>query len=390
MTSVPQCVAKEGDQSLVTFQSREKLSYISRFFLCNFFKTVLDALGRKLRDNFYLPLNKKVDEERQLNQSLAKKISNILKGLGFSHSKKIETIKQYFNIKDIEIPDASLVSSFKVRIFESKLSVRDKNLRIILFTFNGNTQCEEGTKSVRSWDPLNMHQLSQSSLDVMQFFQQCGMRIDSLITHSLGNIVFDGGADIPVSCIPQTVIINRGFTSSKKVANQLCPFPLNYILYGAAKLCEWTADPEKGLLSFLRKDAGTQRKVVLIEALKDSYLSGRGAPDADLHEKVAKLGASVFRAKFWPYPFQQRAHHAIALNHLVNNSKTQILANSDFFPMEEDEKMSSAIARNIFQKGRDDWHTCFCIGGADSTIEIGTVREVMPLLSAFIKTEEKK
>lgn len=382
-------IVGESDRLFLSFQNLQNSKQIRRI---PFFQNILEGLGRKLRDWFYLPLNKKVDQERQLNQRLAERISDVLKNQGF-FSKKIESIKEYFNIKDVEVSleDPYLVKTFKVRVFESKKTVRDKNLRIILFTFNGNTQSNvEKKSSERSWDPLSIEELSQTPLRVMQAFQKAGVCIDSLMTHSLGNVALDSMENISSESIPKTLVINRGFTSTKKVGNQICPFPLNYILYGMARLCGWTTDPESGLLKFLAKDDGSfQRKIVIIEALKDFYLSEKGALDPFYHDKISKFGASVFRAKYWPYPFHSRSHHALSLNHLVNNSQTQVLANSPFFTVKENEKMSTSVARNIFLNDQDDCHTCFCIGGADSTIEVGTVREVIPLLSAFINFENK-
>ena len=148
-------------------------------------------------------------------------------------------------------------------------------------------------------------------------------------------------------------------------------------------------------MSFLERNPqrsdGSPREVVIIEAQKDVYFSGKGAFEATIHEKIAQFGVSVFRSSFWPYPFHSRAHHALTLNHLENNSETKVLANTrSFFLLNPDEKMSSAIARNVFFKSDEEWHTCFCIGGADSTRDTGTVREVMPLLSAFIEEGESR
>lgn len=359
----------------------------------------LEPIGRILRNTFFLPLyNKRIDTERTLNQRLAEKISRILQNQDCACSKELSIIRDSFSTRDIEVKlEGPVTKIFTLRLFESRMPIGSKKLRVILFCFNGNKQFTSGAPlSLQPWNPLNIQELSQAPLSLLRAFQLTGIRVDSLITNSLGNVAFDGLPSSPfkATIIPPILIINRGLTSVKKVSRKLLFFPFNYILYGAARLCGWNADPEKGLVDFLARNransAGSRHKVVIIEARKDFYFSDEGAFDPDLHEKIAQLGVPTFRAKFWPYPFHSRSHHALCLDHLVNNSETENLANSMSFALDEDEKMSSGIAKNIFFEGKEEWHTCFCIGGADATREIGTVRETLPLLSAFIEEGKKR
>ncbi len=375
--------------------SRPKQAYGCR----NFFKGPLEAAGQILRNAFYLPLyKKKIDPELELNQRLAEKLSYVLQHPQALCSKELQLIRRFFSVRDIDVQiEGPIVRTFTVRLFESRLPIGEKKLRVILFSFNGNTEHGRDIPAItRTWNPLKIEEIGKSPLSVLQAFQALGLRIDSLVTTSLGNVALDGIKYFPSesTAFPPTLILNRGLTSIKKVANQLYSFPLNYLLLGAAKLCGWDANPEKGLLNFLEKNTQRSiqppRKVVIIEAQKDFYFSGKGAPEVDIHEKISRLGVSVFRAKFWPFPFHIRSHHALSLDHLENNPETQVLANTLSFALDPGEKMSSAIARNIFLEGSEEWHTCFYIGGADATRDTGTVREIMPLLSAFIEAGERQ
>ncbi len=355
----------------------------------------LQMIGLTLRNNFYLPLMKQsVDQESATNQKLAGQVTAVLSNPGVSCSKKLETIRRCFSMRDIDVRlEGSVVRIFTVRLFESNMPIAGKKLRVILFCFNGNRELTaEGHP--RLWDPLRIDEVSTSPLSVLRAFQASGLRVDSVITNSLGNLIFDGLKYLPpgvnaAEIMPQTLVINRGFTSVKKVGDRLFPFPLNCVLYNAAKLTGWDADAEEGLLNFcnrISEEAGpTSHQVVIIKALEDYYFSGKGALDSDTPKKIDRLGFPTFFAEFWPYPFHSRSHHAITLNHLKNNSETGVHINTDeHFRLDEGEKMSTAIARNIFFRGEAQWHTSYCTGGSDATLDIGTVREVMPLLSAFV------
>ncbi len=340
---------------------------------------VLQSLGIILRNAFFLPLyNKKIDPDFELNQTLAKKITQ-----------DFTRLQPHFHMWDVAVHlEGAVKRIFIVRIFESHQPIHGKKLQIVLFSFNGN---QEGT--AKRWEPLTMQELSGSALSVMQAFKAKGIQFDSMVTTSLGNVALEGLKYVAPDTIPPTLIINRGLTSVKKVANQLYSFPLNYLLYGAAKWSGWNADPEQELLNFLQKNSQTsaspQRNIMIIEVLKDFYFSEKGGFQHDLHHKIAQWRASVFRACFYPFPFHTRAHHAASTALLVNNAVTKVHANTMSITMENEETVASAIAKNIFFKGDKEFHTCFYICGNDATLDIGTAREAMPLLSAFVAEGQK-
>ncbi len=367
-------VISYGDLNGLEVRPREPVGFLSCLVRCWL------AFVITIRNAFFFPMYNKMgdDDERVKNERLAGRISCDLQNLESSCSKKVAEIRRYFSVRNVEVNlTGEVVRTFTVRLFESKETIRDKKLRVILFTFNGNKEHpkERPMDSCR-WNPLNIKELSTSPLIVLKAFQEGGIKIDSLVTNSLGNVALSGlsrFADI----VPQTIIINRGIPSVKKVTNQHYPFPLNHILYGVAKLSGWDADPERDLVKFTKN--GSQRKVIVIEAQQDFYFSGENGFASNFPRET-----SLFHARFFPYPIQSRAHHAIPLNHVTNNSETKVLANTVAFQLQENEKMSSALAKNIFLGGREEWHTCFYIGGADCSLNVGTVRDVMPLLTAFI------
>jgi hypothetical protein len=377
--------------STISYSDPKTLNFQNKSHYWNLLRIFLEAIGLILRNTFYFPLHKKMDFDHMANQNLAARISNFLKSDSLC-PEKLERIRKFFHIRDIDVHLSGPLSKiFTVRLFESKTKLHDKKLRIILFSFNGNSEVEEGKQVLRPWDPRTIKEMSECPLLVLRAFQTTGVAIDSLMTFSLGNIALGNLRDFSseaAEILPSTLIINRGFTSSKKVANHFFIFPFNHILYFLGKLCGWSADPESELLSYLEENSQkfvSQHKILIIEDKKDFYFSEESAPNENYHTKLSRLGNLVCRLKFWPFPFHRRAHHALGLNHLVNNPETEMLANTMQFFLRQDEKMSSAISRNIFMSNKEEWHTCFCIGGADSTLETGTVREVLPLLSAFIK-----
>jgi hypothetical protein len=352
----------------------------------------LQSIGVLLRNTFYLPwYAKKVDPAFELNQTLAQKVSSALKRSDVLCLENQSVVKQCFSVRDVPVQLEGATSQiFMVRVFESKMPIEQKKLRLILFSFNGNS---EGQGGMQKWNPLTIRALSESPILVLKALEASGVRVDSLMTTSLGNVTLDGlqylTSKEEKKILPPTLIINRGLTSVWKVARQY-PFPINYLLYGAAKLSGWDADPERELLNFLIGEQGfPKRKIVLIEALKDFYFSGEGRFDLDMDQKITKLGHKVFRAGFYPFPFHARAHHALSLDHLVRNVETKMLEDSIPLNLAENETMTSAIVRTIFLSGDEAWHTCFYVCGNDATLDIGTAREALPLLSAFIEEGQR-
>ena len=128
---------------------------------------------------------------------------------------------------------------------------------------------------------------------------------------------------------------------------------------------------------------------MIIEAQEDFYFSKMGSLNANYHKELEKLGAKVFRATYYPFPFHARSHHAISLDHLVNNELIKLLANSAKIPVITGEKVSSLIAKNVFLAEKEDFHTCFYVCGNDATLDIGTVRDALPLLTAFVEEGKK-
>ncbi len=342
----------------------------------------VEKLGTVLRNSFYLPQYKQ-SHDLDIDYSLAKEDSDKL------------ARAEHFSVRDVEVRlDDVIPLIFTVRLFESKKPVNNKKLQLILFSFYGNHE-EHSGKPVR-WEPLSVNELSKSPLLVLKAFQSKGVRVDSLITTSLGNVVLDSLKDISTKssaeAVPSTVVINRGLTSVNKVAGQLFSFPFNSLLHGAAKLTGYDADPEQGLLTFLHNHQNSNnppRQVVMIECQKDNYFSGSSGFESNYHDKLTNLGARVFRASFYPFPFQVRAHHALSLAHLTNNLATKKLSDTANFSPRDGESASSMLARNVFLAGDKDVHICFYVGGNDANLDLATARDVIPLLEDFVKEGRK-
>jgi hypothetical protein len=75
----------------------------------------------------------------------------------------------------------------------------------------------------------------------------------------------------------------------------------------------------------------------------------------------------------------------------VLNSVTEVHKNTIPLSIEEgnEEKLAAVLARDIFLSGPDEWHNCFYVGGNDATLDVGTAREVVPLLSEIIEEGER-
>jgi hypothetical protein len=362
---------------------------------------ILRTVGLKLRDALYLPrMKQNLSKDLIADQRLAEQYTQALRNPDISCSKKLKRIRDHFTVRDTVVRlEGTIVRLFTIRLFESRGAVSGKKLCVIIFCYNGNSELTDLGES-RSWNPLTIDEVSSSPLSVLRAVQSCGIRVDSLFTHSLGNLIFDGLKYLPsgvnpLQVIPPTVVINRGSTSVAKVGNRLFLYPLCDLLYGAASVSGWNADAEQELLNFCERTAWegdpSQHEVVMIEAKEDHYFSGDGSFAANIHETIAALGLKIFRGQFWAFPYHQRSHHAMPLKHFVNNSETELVCHSpQHFPLCPDEKMPNAIANNIFFRGEGEWHTSYCTGVADDTLDTCTMRTVMPLLNAFIQEGEKR
>ena len=364
----------------------EPLSYVTS--LC-------PSLGTALRDAFYLPWYKKpVASCLKLDQKLAQKAMQMLQTMHALSNPGLKLAAAHFSVRDMPVYiEGKTFLTFNLRLFESTTPISGRSLRVVLFSFNANTQATTIASRPRRWDPITMKELSDGPLSVLRALRENGIKVDSLVTASLGNVTFDGLKHFPttkeVSFIPSTIVVNRGMTSVRKIADRLYPVPANYFLYYLAKFCGWDANPEQELLNFLKRKDGKKRVVIIIEAMMDYYFADKGRFDLDYHKKIIGLGAAVFRANFFPFPFQVRSHHSLSLEYLENNDVTEVVADTISLHFTEGDKMSSVIAREVFLKGKEKFHTCFYVAGNDATLDIGGIRDVVPLLAAFVEEGRK-
>jgi hypothetical protein len=351
----------------------------------------LQVIGAILRNALFLPLY--TEKTRQANRhelDLAKDFAEKVMdaAVPFHSTKKIDAIRDHFSIRDVNVSiiQEGIKRTFTVRLFESKTAILGKKIQFILFSFYGNE--EEVSGKARRWEPLSMKELSTAPLDVLRALKANGVDVDALLTHSLGNVVYEGLQYLSKedeAVIPKTLISNRGLASIWKVACQLFAFPISWILYGLAKISGWNADPERGLMNFLRKSNETLREVVIIEAIEDYFYAGPGAFDSNVHRDIRDLNIPVFRGKFFAGEIHPRAHHAISLSKLTNNSVAEIVA-TDVLNLEKEQKVSAALAQKIFAE-KGDYYTCYYVSGNGANIDVGTWA-VCQLLGALIKESQ--
>lgn len=341
----------------------------------------MQKLSDYLRGAFYLPLyqEQKVDSPYAIDKMLADKLSSAL-----GH-----TILENFTVKDVNVyVYGALKRIFTLRQFESN----DKKLCVFLFSYYGNMDKPKGS-GLRRWEPLSIQDLSHAPLNVLKALKKDQVQVDSLVTTSLGNVVYDALKDPSPydDDIPMTWVVNRGLTSIEKVSNQLYPYPLSSLLHKAAQQTNWDANPEQGMINFLKRrdqQECEKREVVIVEALKDYYFSEKGAFATNFEVQIGALGVPVSRAKFYPFPLQVRAHHAESLDRLPFNQATKIdSANKDSSAilLRKHETAASWLVREIFLKTVDKCHTCFYVCGNDADLNLGTVRDIKPLLEEYVK-----
>jgi hypothetical protein len=368
--------------------------------LWDMIKPSLQLCGGLLRNAFYLPLyQRNVHPSLESDQKLAARVMGALRREHDFCTPEVNVVRDFFSVRDIPVNiSSSIYYSFKIRLFESNDLIQDKKLRVILFCFYGNGESTSMGAQCRNWMPLTILDLENGPLSVLKALHAQDVQIDSLMTTSLGNVTLDGLREtrsqrIADELIPTTLIVNRGLTSVAKVANHLYSFPFNYFLSGAARLLEWDADPEQGMLDLLQRNSqnvnNPPRRVVMIEARNDYYFSGKGGFDPKIHEKMSDLGALVFRGVFYPFPLHVRSHHSVTLDHCVKNSETQVLADTLGFSLSEGDKMTTVIAKEVFSRGNAPLHTCFCVGGNDETLDVASAR-IIPLLSAYAEQHMQK
>jgi hypothetical protein len=352
----------------------------------------LQIIGAVLRNALYLPLySEKTRQANRLELALAKEFADKVKNYAdpVHSTRKIDVIREHFSIRDVgvSIIQGDIKRTFTVRLFKSKTAIHGKTIQFILFTFYDNK--EEISGKEHRWEPLSMKELSKAPLDVLRALKAFGVKVDALAAQSLGNVAYEGLQYLSKedeAVIPKTLISNRGLTSIWKVAGQLFSFPLRWILYVAAKISSWNADPERRLMDFLRESRrcsdGSLREVVIIEAIKDHFYEGLAGFDPYLHQDIKNLGIPVFRGKFFPGTVHPRAHHAIPLPKLTNNSVTEILA-KEVLNLEKEQKVTVALARKIFAE-KGNCYTCFYVGGNSANLDVGT-QDVCLFLGSLIK-----
>lgn len=344
---------------------------------------LLQKVGLVLRNTFYLPM-------------FSRNPTPVYKAQLELATERIDKFRREsdFSIEDmtIEVQGKSGTRSFKIRKIEST-EVQGKKLRLFLFCFNGDHFETPKGGQTQKWNPLKIKELSECPILVLKALKAQGYEMNSLITTSLGNVVLDGlKYEEDFSILPPTLIINRGLASIKETTNRLISFPMNYVLFGLAKLTGWNANPEQELIQFLRREKQnnspslSERKIVILEARFDHYFSENAAFDPSTDGTLAALGCGVFRGSFFPRDHvHERAHHALPLRYFEKDKRTITKIDSIPLNIEEGTNIASVIAESVFMSGDEEFHNCFMIPGNDANENFGTSRDALNLLRAFRK-----
>ncbi len=350
-------------------------------------------IGEKLRNEFYLPvmdLEPRVYDNVDLNDpnffekntlnyliSFTKMLKNEEPGVDptFQHFTKLQ---QNFTIKDlpVEIKAGSKTYLCNVRVVETKAyDKKSEGIRFVLFSFYGNKQLENG--DVKPWDPKSLEALGKIPIEVLKALES-QMKVDSLMCFSLGALTLDALKDVDEDVLPETIVIDRGLTSIKKVAPRVTRFPL--ALHSLASCYYLDADPEESLLLHLEKiNPLVQKKIVVIEASDDRYFSKESGYGENYFARIEAAGAEVLHGKFFlPYT-DAVAHHALRKDWLFNNQNSGTQTDH-FIPIGVNEKLSDALTRYLTQDGK---HTCFIVGGNKDSLD-SLLYGCTPLLESYI------
>lgn len=350
-----------------------------------------EKISTFLRDSFYLPLNRSLNSASKRDLKLADDVDESLFS-GWCPSSDIKTILNHFTVRRVSVfIHADVTRVFNVRLFESKYPIAGKILKFVTFSFYGNKEYTETENTMRDWNPQTIQELSQAPMDVIKALKAFDIGVDTLMTHSLGNVALDSLSEN--SSLPRTLVISRGLTSTNKVIEQLYPWGVSHILQYVTHTFGWKSDPEEKLLQFLENEAQKEscmekRRVMIFEVKEDYYYSGKSGFEPDYDQKLRSTGAAVLHVKLHPFPFHPRAHHALGENHLVFNISTKAMENTEYIPLPDGQNVAEFLAQRVILSSPLPEHTCFIIGPNDAPQSLLTARTVCPLLLSVIQASK--
>lgn len=377
-----------------SFEALQKTAEIGRYYfgwLSDWMRDILSTpfqwIGQYLRDRLYFPLIHP-DEGYQWNMNMAKTLYEMLTGNETIPTTQawpdVEAVRQAFTIKTvpIQVQSGAQTYSFQTYIVESKEKVDGKGLRLVLFSFYGNE------KNGEPWKPQSIQELGYAPVLVLQGLQANGYQADSLDLFSLGAVTFQGLEYLKAedaAIVPSTIILDRGMSSTYKLAQKLYGFFLRWPLYGAAYASNWDGDPEAACLRFFESLGKTEgRTVIQIEAVKDFYFSGPGGYASDFTQRLNDLGVTTYSGQFYVPCVPERSHHAFSRGLVYNNpgSGTSV---ENFIEMDPMESLSDALMSQLFLNpafSSGEYHTSLVVGGNAEDLNIVLMR-AFPSLASF-------
>lgn len=391
MTAISDPLSLKTSISFTEFQHKsEKLKNVKDYTNCYF-----PFLGEKIRNRFYLPLiHLNLDSNEPVEQSdphfFEKNSSNYLKTFAKMFKGQIEGIdptfssfekfKVLFKVKDIPVKIESGDKAYlcNIRIVQSTgFEKESKGLRLILFSFYGNKEVKNGTEA--PWDPKSLEAIGSLPLEILSALKT-QIKVDSLICFSLGALTLDAVKDSDEDLLPDTIILDRGLTSIKKVAPMILSYPFDKIAHYLASCYHLDANPEESLPIHLEKIPPFKNKtVIVIEATLDRYFSKSAGYSLSTLERLKRIGAQVFYGQFLIPYLSSVAHHALRKDWIINNQNFGTHT-KNFIPIELNEKLSDALCKYLIKEGK---HTSFIVGGSRDTLD-SMLYGAAPILDSYL------
>ncbi len=366
---------------------------------------ISNILGDTLRDVFYLPYSKLKLDAEIFNPNI-KSDRDVLVATGkyFSHFKDMFTgevsqadptfsqfdkFKDHFNVFDttIKIKSDDAEYHFQIRVVESKDFDGDSNgVRFILFSFYDHKQVKNGCK--KDWDPKSLEAIGLAPVEILQALKENDTHIDSLVCFSLGALTLDAVKAVKEDVLPETIIIDRGLTSIKKVSSAVLSWPLHKIIYNLAWCYGLDADPETHFPQHLKalQEKAQNKKIVVIESTVDSYFSGNRGYSPSYIETLKKTGATVYHGKFFIPMMIQRAQHAWRRDHMLNNQLASAQTN-DFIESPVNGTLADSLSELFTSK--EGAHTSFLVGGNKDSLN-SLLYTLTPVLNSYIAKKDAR
>ncbi len=330
------------------------------------------TLGAYLRDCFYLCLNGALSERLKADVEFSALFAKAFFTADQTAFQPVDTfpcfneVRNMFDVTScpVEVKCSDMTYRFNIQVIESKVAVNGTKLRLFLFSFYGNEQCQKNQKW-EPWTPATMAELEVGPTLVLKALKREGIVIDLLHAFSIGGIAIEGfkflGED-PDQILPSQMIFDRIITSSYKVAAQCYPW-MSKVLSCLAWLANWHVDTEQAIQQLAPSWKG--KEIIEITAKYDRFFSGKARHDPSFHQHVRSQGIKVRTYAMYAPPFSEPEQHALSWHNILHNPAAK---SEDFFKMEMLQSLSSVMIDKVYtskthKRSKTKPKNCLIIGG---------------------------